>query len=133
MNCCAKCFGDRHLKREIIPNNPFQEIGDCSYCPARNITVVPPAELAQYFELLIDAYQPDANGKLLVIWFREDWGMFPDLDNAHAKELLAEILDDGERVRQTFSPIIAVNADRLSECNKIRYELIYHNRFFPKT
>jgi len=131
MNCCAKCFGDRYLKRDIIPNRS-QEIGDCSYCAGQNIAVLPPAQLTEYFELLIGAYQPDTNGKLLVSWFREDWAMFQELDNAHAKELLAEILDDGEIVRQTFSPVIDVNADRMSEWNELRDELMYHNRFFPQ-
>lgn len=134
MNCCAECFGDRHLKRNIIPNRS-QEIGECSYCQSKNVALLPPAQLTEYFELLIGAYQADAGGKVLVTLFREDWAMFEHgkMDDAHAKELLADILDDGEIVRQTFSPVNEVKADRLSQWNALRDELMYRNRFFPET
>jgi hypothetical protein len=45
--------------------------------------------------------------------------------------LLSEILDDGEIVRQTFSPAEDPRADRLGEWEKLRDELMYRNRFFP--
>ena len=94
-----------------------------------------PAKLSEYFELLVSAYRKDAGGKLLVQWFREDWGMFqhPRMDDSRAKDLLGEILDDGEIVRQTFSP--AKRSEKptgLSEWEKLRDELMYHNRFFPE-
>ena len=46
----------------------------------------------------------DDAGKILVQWFREDWAMFqhPRMDDSRAKDLLGEILDDGEIARQTF-------------------------------
>jgi hypothetical protein len=96
--------------------------------------VVAPAQLAEYFKLLIGAYQEDAGGKVLVQWFREDWGMFghPSMDDSRAKDLLAEILDDGEIVQKTFSPANDFEANHLSEWEKLRDELMYHNRFFPE-
>jgi len=95
---------------------------------------LPPALLAGNFELLISAYQLDPGGKILVQWFREDWGMFehPRMDDSRAKDLLAEILDDGEIVRQEFSPVVDDKADNLSEWERLRDELMYHNRFFPE-
>jgi hypothetical protein len=133
MNCCPECFGDRHLRREIIPFRSKGQIGRCSYCSSENVSVLPPALLAEKFELLIGAYQRDEAGKLLVQWFRDDWGMFdhPRMDDSRAKDLLAEILNDGEIVRQTFSPASDVETDHLSEWEKLRAELMYRNRFFP--
>jgi hypothetical protein len=55
----------------------------------------------------------------------------PRMDDPRAKDLLAEILDDGEIVRQAFSPIEILEANRLAEWEKLRDELMYHNRFFP--
>jgi hypothetical protein len=99
------------------------------------VAVLAPAQLTEYFEFLISAYQRDSGGKLLVRWFREDWGMFdhPRMDDSRAKDLLSEILNDGEIVRQTFAPTNAFGADRLREWEKLRDELMYHNRFFPET
>src|SRR6202158_6291824 len=132
MSCCAGCFGDRGLRKSIIPLRSI-EIGRCSYCGSTNVPVLPPAQLAEYFELLISAYQPDAEGKLLVQWFREDWGMFdhPGMDDSRAKDLLSKILNDDEIVRHSDLPSTALEADRLGEWEKLRDELMYHNRFFP--
>jgi hypothetical protein len=133
MNCCAGCFGDRFLRREI----PFRsrETGRCSYCSSQGVVILRPGLLSDLFELLKGAYQKDPEGKLLVRWFRDDWGMFehPEMNDSRAKDLLAEILDDGEIVRQTFSPKNASGADRLREWEKLREELMYRNRFFPET
>lgn len=103
MNCCAGCFGDRGLKKSIIPLRSI-DTGRCSYCDSENVAVLAPAQLSEYFELLISAYRPDLEGKLLIQWFREDWGMFdhPRMDDSRANDLLSEIMDDDEIVRQTF-------------------------------
>jgi hypothetical protein len=92
-----------------------------------------PSQLAEYFELLVSAYEPDTNGRLLVQWFREDWGLFshPRMDDSRAKDLLSEILDDGEIVRRMFCPSDTLHSDRLAEWEKLRDELRYQNRFFP--
>ncbi len=91
-------------------------------------------ELAEYFGLLVSAYRLDPSGQLLVHWFREDWSMFrhPYMDDPRATDLLAEILNDGEIVRQTFAPASDPVADRLSDWEKFRDELMYHNRYFPR-
>lgn len=134
MNCCAECFGDRGLRKSIFPLRSTKT-GRCSYCSSENVAILAPAQLSDYFELLTSAYRRDAGGKLLVHWFREDWGMFedPPMDDFHARDLLAEILNDGEIVRQTFSPVFSVKATPVSEWEKLRVELMHRNRFFPKT
>ena len=134
MNCCGNCFGDNGLNREIIPlHSP--EIGDCSYCQSKDQQLIEPRQLSDYFELLVSIYRPDDNGKTLVEWLRDDWSLFehPKMDNAHAKELLSEILDDGEIVRKNFIPSEICRTDRLDSWVELRKELMHQNRFFPKT
>jgi len=133
MNCCAECFGDRGLGRNLIPILS-NATGQCPYCGTDNVALVAPRELAEYFELLVSAYREDPTGKLLVQWFREDWAMFqhPRMDDPRAKDLLAEILNDGEIVRQQFMPAGDPAVDRLSEWENLRDELMYHNRYFPE-
>ncbi len=131
MNCCAECFGDRSLRREIARLSIAT--GRCSYCETDNVPVVLPGQLAEDFEVLVGAYRQDPAGKLLVQWFREDWAMFrhPKMDDSRAKDLLAEILNDGEIVRQQFAPASNSTVDSLSEWESFRDELMYHNRYFP--
>ncbi len=132
MNCCAACFGDRGLLRSIIPLRATG-IGQCDYCETQNVSVVEPGQLSEYFGLLISSYQRDDGGRLLIHWFREDWALFrhPRMDDPRAKDLLAEILDDGEIVRHNFVPMAAPAENRLNEWEKLRDELMYRNRYFP--
>lgn len=132
--CCANCFGDKGLKREIIPLRST-ESGRCSYCNSENQELIEPNQLADYFELLISIYRPDDEGKTLVEWLKEDWSLFehPRMDNAHAKELLVDILNDGEIVRKNFIPSELCHTDRLDRWEELRKELMHQNRFFPKT
>jgi len=94
---------------------------------------VEPVQLADLFGPLINIYESNEQGKLLVEWLREDWGMFDHerMDDSRAKDLLAEILNDGEIVRKFFVPSPAYETDSLMRWEKLREELRFGNRFFP--
>jgi hypothetical protein len=83
---------------------------------------------------VLGIYRPAKNGRLLVEWLKDDWAMFshPAMDLAHCKELLGDILNDGEIVRATFAPSELSQTDRLVRWEKLRQELMYENRFFPQ-
>lgn len=130
-HCCPNCFDDRGLRHDIIPSlNPI--IGDCDFCGSREVALVEPQVLRDVFEMLISVYEPNPAGKSLVEWMKEDWELFshPRLDNAHAKELLAEILDDGQVVRQAFAPSADYQSEALARWETLRDELMYRNRYF---
>src|SRR5581483_8213668 len=132
MKCCAECFGDTGLRKSIIPLRAT-ETGRCSYCDSGNVRLISPSGLAEYFELVISAYEPNADGKLLIDWFREDWGLFehPRMDDPRVIDLLADILGNAEIVQQLFVPAQDLSGDRLTQWEQLRDELMYRNRFFP--
>ncbi len=132
MKCCPNCFGDRGLKREIIPQHS-DETGQCPRCGLENQPLTNPDQLAAYFDPLISIYSPNDNGKTLVELLKEDWLLFADMDDAHVQVLLAEILNDGEIVRKLFIPSDSCYTDGLDRWEKLRSELKHENRFFPKT
>lgn len=132
-DCCAKCFGDRGMQKQVIPT--FSRLtGTCSYCNTENIELVSPSDLRDHFELLASIYVEDDEGESLVYWFKEDWGIFshPKMDQANSSMLLADILDDGDIVRKNFSPSELCVSDRLDLWGSFKEELMYENRFFPK-
>jgi len=133
MKCCATCFGDRGLRKEIIPLRS-KELGTCPRCGTPFERLVDPHYLTDYFELLVGIYSPSENGKPLVKWLREDWALFshPKFDDAQANNLLAEILINGPNVYGNFEPSELSRTDRLDRWEKLRDELMYENRFFPK-
>jgi hypothetical protein len=129
--CCPECFDDRGLRKNIIPSLSSNQ-GVCGFCGTADVVLVEPKKLADVFEMLISIYEPDPNGKTLVEWLKEDWQLFshPRMDVAHAKELLSEILDDGDIVRQTFSPSATYKSEGLVRWETLRDELLYKNRYF---
>jgi hypothetical protein len=93
--CCGYCFGDRFLHKYIAQLSTTS--GNCSYCGTQAVALLDPTILSDKFGLLINIYQLDDNGRFLVEWFKEDWKLFHDvLDVARSKELIADVLDDGD-------------------------------------
>lgn len=129
--CCPDCFGDRGLSKSIIPSLTSTR-GKCDFCDSTDVDLVEPSQLATVFEMLVSVYEPDAGGKSLVEWMKTDWQLFshPRMDVAHAKELLCEILDDGDVVRRPFSPSATYKSEGLVRWETLRDELLYKNRYF---
>ncbi|MFN3889875.1 MAG: RES family NAD+ phosphorylase [Beijerinckiaceae bacterium] len=132
MKCCANCIGDKGLRKNIFPALSI-ETRRCDYCLSENVLVLDPPQLADIFGPLINIYEEVDGGKLLVDLLREDWGMFDHsrMDEHRAKSLLADILDDGQIVRRTFSPLTIYKTDTLEKWENLREELMFGNRFFP--
>lgn len=130
-HCCPECFGDRGLRKSIFPS--FSQLfGLCDFCGSEGVDLLEPTHLSEWFLLLIGIYEPDSEGKTLVEWMKEDWGLFSHnlMDVAHAKELLSEILNDGEIVRQRFSPSEMYKSEALARWGTLRDELMHKNRYF---
>ena len=128
--CCPECFGDRGLRKNIIPSlNP--DHGTCEFCGTLDVDIIKPEKLADFFEMLIGIYEQDDNGKSLVEWMKDDWRIFSheSMDNAHAKRLLGEILDE-KIVQQNFSPSETYKSEGLARWDTLREELMYNNRYF---
>lgn len=129
--CCPECFDDGGLRDHIfLTLNP--SYGTCGFCRTTNTQLVEPQKLATYFEMLVSVYEPNEAGKPLVEWMKDDWLLFshPRMDTAHAKELLGEILDDGDIVRKNFAPSASYSSEGLAQWDKLRDELMYGNRWF---
>lgn len=129
--CCPECFDDRGLRDQLFPSlNPGH--GSCDFCGTADTQLVEPGRLANYFELLVNVYEPSGDGKSLVEWMKDDWQLFSHerMDVAHAKELLGEILNDGELVRRTFAPSPSYISEGLAQWDKLRDEMMYANRWF---
>lgn len=129
--CCPECFDDRGLRDDIFPSLDAVR-GTCSFCGTADTLLVEPAQLATWFELLVNVYEPSDEGKSLVEWMKDDWQLFthPRMDVAHAKELLGEILDDGEIVRRSFAPSPSYISEGLARWDTLRDEMMYENRWF---
>lgn len=132
--CCPACFDDRFLRDEVAKIKS-KRIGSCGYCGTANAPLLEPHDLRDYFELLIGAYEQDPAGHPLVYWLKTDWLLFTHsvMDEAHAKELLGDILDDGQLVRKSFSPTAADPTMAVGDWTALRTEMMHKNRWFLDT
>lgn len=132
MKCCANCFGDQGLHKEIAFRS--SETGTCDYCGTTDAHLINPTDLAVNFEALLDSYEYQEGGNALVYWLKRDWFLFdhPKMDNANAQVLLGDILDDGEIARRPLVPSQQHDPNRLGQWDDFREELMHENRFFPQ-
>ncbi|QCG89188.1 RES family NAD+ phosphorylase [Azospirillum sp. TSH100] len=132
--CCPECFDDQGLRERIFP---FLEAkpGTCDYCGTVNVDVLRPQLLAPYFELIIGIYELNEQGQPLAHWLKEDWKLFSHnvMDVAHTKELLADILSDGDIVRELFAPSPSYKSEGLLQWETLRDEMMHRNRWFLDT
>lgn len=129
--CCGHCFNDHFLHEHIAFRS--QKIGPCSYCGKPQVPLLKPSVLADKFGSLISIYQPKPDGRPLVEWFRDDWGLFhPNFDKKDCVALLSDVLTDRNLARVRFAPSPRYSGDHLSNWEKLRDDLINRNRFFPR-
>lgn len=129
--CCATCFGDARLRDHIIELcAPIRQT--CGYCGAENVDCVVPKRLSQWFEPLIATYEVVDDGASIVQLLMADWKLFDGsgLTPADAKELLADVLDDGEVVRRSFRAISYTEEENLRRWEDLRDEMMHRNRWF---
>lgn len=103
MGCCPRCFVDRWLKEHIRSNST--ENGDCDYCNARDVPLIPIAKLAPRFEAMMSLYHelnadtilpledPLKVGNPLLTLVQEDWDVFSErlIEAGMADTLLEEL------------------------------------------
>ena len=129
--CCASCFGDRLIRNEYIKMcEPVTQ--DCDFCGAGKTDCIEPSQLREWFSALLSTYQECADGDPLVKLLDEEWHFFhgSGLDFAGEKELLAEVLNDGEIVRKMFAKVENRDEGSLNKWEDLRDELMHKNRWF---
>jgi RES domain-containing protein len=129
--CCPCCFGDRGLRKDIFPTLSPDK-GACDFCDTKATEIVEPRQLATYFELLSNIYEPNSEGRPLVEWMVDDWALFSSFsaDMALANKLLGEILDNANIADTRFVPSLGYSSEGLLQWDSLRAEMMYRNRWF---
>lgn len=130
--CCASCFGDANLRDNVLVDL-IVGTGMCGYCRTPGAGLVKPTDLREAFEVLVGVYEVVDNGLSLPEILRQDWGLFTHpvmLDDAHAKDLLADVLDSGDLFRKTFHSPAGYGTQSLTQWDDLRSEMMHGNRWF---
>jgi hypothetical protein len=95
MLCCGNCFGDKGLA--WIIKEKSVRVGTCRFCRSKKVPLVRPADLREYFDLVLGAYGTSTGSDACDIQslFRQDWGLFQSLGTKMAHSLINAIYGDG--------------------------------------
>lgn len=131
--CCSHCFLDAILKERIKYEQ--SSIGKCDYCYTEDQCLIDPQMLVEYLRLVTSIYRESKDGKSLVELLKTDWAIFNNslLSDHCIQVLLSDILNDGQYVRKNFILSEKCQTEKLSQWENLRNELMFQNRYFPKT
>jgi hypothetical protein len=129
MKCCPHCFADTFLNSRI--ENMSNEKGQCSYCEAKNVTLIEPEALTDYFEALLDIYIKDINGKPLNALIQDDWATFAAIEGSVQQNLLKAIMRISKTTDFKYSPKHKRNESIIAQWHSFTEELKFKNRFIP--
>ena len=130
MNCCPNCFSDSFLDSRISVLS--KKKGDCSFCKAKNVAIIQPELLLDYFDPLLDIYKEDTGGLPLNQLIQNDWAIFAVKSVSKQQKLLNIIMQDPDLSNKKFAPKHSQNKVNIDSWNLFTEELKHENRFFPE-
>jgi len=130
MFCCPHCFYDNFLQERIIAIS--KERGTCSFCKKANIPLIPPNELFDYFQPLVDLYEKDKNGKPINVLIQQDWNVISLNTSELQFSLLAYVTEDHDIKESRYKSGLIHDKASIEQWENFREELKHQNRFFPK-
>ena len=81
--------------------------GICSFCGSKNVTLIQPEALADYFNPLLDIYKTDINGLPLNKLIQNDWAIFALPKTRQQQKLLNAITQNSNLCKINFVPKIS--------------------------
>ena len=129
MFCCANCFSDTFLNSQIYAMSNMK--GKCSFCKSKNVILVKPQELADYFEPLLDIYKEDRNGQLIHQLLQDDWAIFSLSAKKQQQRLINAITQNNKLSKLKFKPKYSKDKTNIEQWHLFAEEIMYKNRFNP--
>lgn len=132
MYCCPNCFADQFIGDHIKALST--KVNSCSFCGAKDVSVLDPALLADIFQPVISLYKTctEADGIPFLTQLENDWEIFRIEEEGDRKELLCRILRDDTLVNSRCKPVVVQGQEKIEQWNEFREELKHRNRYFPK-
>jgi len=128
MFCCSKCFGDDFLTTIIIRESSSR--GTCDFCKTENTGLINPELLNDYFQPLIDLYETSEDGEKISTLLKNEWMLFPLLDDDIALKLIQTIFQ--EAIKDFFIPKQNQDKGKILNWQEFKDELKHDNRYFPQ-
>ncbi len=130
MFCCSNCFSDSFLESRI--NAISKNIGNCSFCGNKDVNIIDPIQLADYFLPLFDIYNDNNSGVRLNKILQQDWKVFGPITERKQNSLINKILPGMDLTKRKFIGRINKNEEIVDQWARFTQELKYVNRFSPK-
>jgi hypothetical protein len=130
MHCCPSCFTDSFLNSRISAMS--NKKGTCSFCKSKNVTLIPPKALTDYFNPLLEMYTKDSNGQPINKLIQNDWAIFSSPNPTQQKKLLNAISQNPNLSKINFVAKYSQDKANIEKWHSFTDELKHKNRFLPK-
>ena len=87
-SCCSNCINDKIISKIIEKEGVFSS--KCPICQTKNIKTIHIDNFIDYFEMLLEIYEEDADGDDLAFLIQNDWEIF--LRHDIASKLIYKII-----------------------------------------
>ncbi len=124
-SCCENCIRDKVL-HSIILKEP-EEIGKCNICQSENVKKINSDKFIDFFEMLLEIYQENENGKELYKLFQDDWKIFLNEDIAYKLITITIPYSKNKKYSRKIKTYLISNL-----WDNFKEEIKHNNRFFPK-
>lgn len=124
---CTNCFSDEELTAFI---NSQGNIGDCSYCEKKQVTVLRLSELLDFFKELLDNFQKKDDGNELLSIIQQNWNLFSTIDIGHL--ILNDALNALKHSFQNSNEFVNFSEDILENIGYwsiLKEQLKWENRY----
>ena len=127
MLICKECFADEELRGTISASNT---IGECEICHSKE-KVIDSSEFADFFESLLNIFEPSNTEKNIIDYIQEEWHIFKNKDVA--KKILEDFITIRKYQNYTLLTTVDFKTDikkRISVWDRLKTTVKEKTRFF---
>lgn len=124
---CKNCFADKELKGFITSHN---SIKNCDFCGSKDTETIPIEELIDFFQELLDNFQPLQNGERFISKIQGNWSLFSNLE--YGQKILNYVLDKIDSPIKNSDELVDFSDEILENINfwfKLKEQLKWERRY----
>lgn len=125
---CKNCFEDKELKGFILSQG---NIGKCDSCKNENLEVIPIEELLDFFQELLENFEPNSKGQSLISVIQGNWNLFKNIETGN--KILNAIIDKTNTNFNNSNVLIDFSQEIYENINfwfKLKEQLKWERRYF---
>ena len=124
---CKNCFEDKELRAFIFSQG---EVGKCDYCESDNVERIAVEELLDFFQELLENFEPNPKGESLISLLQGNWNLFSNIEKGN--KIINSVLDKTNFTISSSEALVGFNQEIRENINywsKVKEQLKWETRY----